>query len=146
MKKKPSGMDWFCVLSVLDVGVSSHVNECREGRRGGGCWEKPVKKNGFERGSARPRQSEVKRKGIAKRGDLWFDKWAEWSTGKREVLAYFYIPPCGSPCSLDLSIIMTETPKLTCFFSPLTPFSCFRSILQLSVFLHILLLSQGRLL
>lgn len=35
MKKKPSGMDWFCVLSVLDVGVSSHVNEQRrkEGRR-----------------------------------------------------------------------------------------------------------------
>lgn len=42
----------------------------REGRRGGGCWEKPVKKNSFERGSARPRQSKVKRKGITKRGDL----------------------------------------------------------------------------
>lgn len=70
MKKKPSGMDWFCVLSVLDVGVRSHVNEHGEGRRGGGCWEKPVNKNGFEMGSARPRQSEVKRKGIPKRGDL----------------------------------------------------------------------------
>lgn len=120
-RRNPVGWCGFVFLSVLDVGLSRHVNERGEGSREEGCWEKAVRKNSWERGRGRPRLSKVKGKRIAKRGGSWFDKWAEWSNGKREVLSYFYISPCGSPCSLDLSIIMTETPKLTCFFSLPTP-------------------------
>lgn len=117
MKRKPWGTERFCLLSVLDVGVSRRVNGHRGGRWSLESWR------WTERGRVRAGESQVKGEqgeGTGGRGELWFDKWAERSGVKGEVLSYFYTSPSGIPYSLDVSIIMTENPqtRLASFLLP----------------------------